>query len=431
MFLSTVLVLLVLLARTQAARRVNGAYLHIPFCRRRCYYCNFPIKVVGDRASTQLAETEAYVDLLLREIAAAAPEWGEQQQQQSPAQLETVYFGGGTPSLLTPGQVTKILRALDVNFGILPQAEVTLEMDPGTFDLPTLESFLRGGVTRVSMGVQSFDAEVLTRCGRAHSAQDVDMAIAHCHAAGLENFSVDLISSLPGVSLESWRDTLHRAVDTGCSHVSVYDLQVEDKTAFGRWYQPGRFPLPSDDESAAMYSTAVQVLGEAGFEHYEVSNYARSGYRSRHNQKYWRCESVAGFGMGAASYVDEVRATRPESLPSYRGWLFGVESGIKEGTTPYSAAVAALPGSERGEALDGIMLALRTADGLDMDQLASMHGRPVADKVLAGVAKFAGQGLVELRRGRPPDCGVRWLRLTDPKGFLVSNDIISTIFAQF
>ena len=396
--------------------------MHIPFCRRRCFYCNFPIKVIGDRESTLRSETESYVNLLTQEIELCASERSNKEET-----LGTVYFGGGTPSLLLPEQVYKVLQCLDSKFGIETGAEVTLEMDPGTFDLSRLREFQAAGVNRVSMGVQSFDQTVLSSCGRAHSAQDVEQAVACMHSAGMENFSIDLISSLPGVSLEAWRSTLHRAAATGCSHVSVYDLQIEDKTAFGRWYSPGQFPLPSDSDSAAMYTVAVETLTSAGFEHYEVSNYARAGRRSRHNQKYWHCEDVAGFGMGAASYVNNIRASRPDNMTAYLSWLALAQNQQQL----YSNAVAALPGSESGEMLDGIMLALRTSDGLDLAELRATHGAQVVEKTLAGVKKFAGLGLVELRRNPPPDCSPLSLRLTDPKGFLVSNDIISTIFAQF
>lgn len=401
----------------RAASRISanpcGAYLHIPFCRRRCFYCDFPIKVIGDRESTQRRETEAYVHLLLREIDSAAKTAAG--PRSSMEALETVYFGGGTPSLLSPEQIHTVLSRLNDAFGVGASAEVTLEMDPGTFDQAKLEGYLRAGVNRVSMGVQSFDQKVLESCGRAHSAADVERAIADMHAASVDNFSLDLISSLPGVTEELWRETLRKAVASGCSHVSVYDLQIEEKTAFGRWFSPGQFPLPTDGQAAAMYAAAVEELSGI-FEHYEVSNYARPGKRSRHNQHYWRCSSVWGFGLGAASFVDNSRATRPSSLATYSDWVTAAEE------RGYAAAVEALPGRERGDVLDGIMLALRTADGLD---LAALHPND-AQRVLHGVQDFIGGGcpLVALSQNGN-------LRLTDPHGFLLSNDVISNVFAQF
>ena len=404
------------LLSNRATSRVSanpcGAYLHIPFCRRRCFYCDFPIKVIGDRESTQRRETEAYVHLLLREIDAAAKTVPGPRSRDA---LETVYFGGGTPSLLSPEQIQTVLSRLNDAFGVDASAEVTLEMDPGTFDQAKLEGYLRAGVNRVSMGVQSFDQKVLESCGRAHSAADVERAISDMHAANVDNFSLDLISSLPGVTAELWRETLRKAVSSGCSHVSVYDLQIEEKTAFGRWFSPGQFPLPTDGQAAAMYAAAVEELSGI-FEHYEVSNYARPGKRSRHNQHYWRCSSVWGFGLGAASFFDNSRATRPSSLATYSDWVTAAED------RGYAAAVEALPGRERGDVLDGIMLALRTADGLDLAALQPDD----AQRVLHGVEDFLGDsGLVALSQD-----GTN-LRLTDPQGFLLSNDVISNVFAQF
>ena len=219
----------------------RGVYLHIPFCMRRCFYCNFPIKVIGDRSSSQKSETESYVEVLKREIDAASSDFSFKDS----TKLETIYFGGGTPSLLSPDLINALINHLETNFGIEKTAEITLEMDPGTFDLEKLIEYKNAGINRISMGVQSFDQEVLSSCGRAHSAVDVEIAITNLHLAGIDNFSIDLISSLPGVTLEMWLKTLEKAVESKCNHISVYDLQIEDKTAFGRWYKPGEFPLPN------------------------------------------------------------------------------------------------------------------------------------------------------------------------------------------
>lgn len=430
----------------------RGAYLHIPFCRRRCFYCDFPIEVIGDRVSTRERETETYVSLLHREIRAATSSLAP---LSPPPMLETVYFGGGTPSLLSPLQVGRTLELLASSQGLAADAEVTLEMDPGTFDLATLRAFQRAGVTRVSMGVQSFNDDTLRASGRAHTAADVETAVGQMHAAGLENFSVDLISSLPAVDAAAWEATLHAAVATGCAHVSVYDLQVEDHTAFGRWYKPGVFPLPSDAESARMYESAVRVLGAAGFEHYEISNYAQAGRRSRHNQQYWRCSPVWGFGLGAASFVDRLRVTRPSRMAAYASWVGRAE---REGYSRAVEALAADAGSSdedqaadgesavlapqqeqqqrqgaeeaREAMLDEIMLSLRTSDGLCLPGLADRHGAVGADggaRVLRAVESFVEQGLVRVSGQE----GQQTVRLTDPRGFLLSNDVISSIFAEF
>lgn len=217
--------------------------------------------------------------------------------------------------------ISEILDEISKQIGIEDGAEVTLEMDPGTFDMARLANLKSRGINRVSIGVQSFDDEMLKACGRAHNSLDVYNAMESFAKVGLENYSIDLISSLPGMTMEKWSETLRQACTFKPPHISVYDLQIEDKTAFGRWFKPGLpesfhlnyfsskrnfkgvFPLPTEETSAAMYRSTVDILSRHGYEHYEVSNYAQPGRRSRHNQKYWKREPYWAFGMGAASYV--------------------------------------------------------------------------------------------------------------------------------
>lgn len=432
----------------------SGCYIHIPFCRQRCYYCSFPIKIIGERASTREAATEAYIETLLREMHTAFNDVQNgpylKNKNSNKKSLDTIYFGGGTPSLLTPSQVQRILSVVDNNVGIDDNTEVTLEMDPGTFNRDTAYEFKSVGINRVSLGVQSFDDTALKNCGRAHRSRDVYRALEDLASVDIDNVSIDLISSLPYVTEELWRDTLLKTRASGCTHVSVYDLQVEEKTAFGRWYSPGTFPLPSTEVSSSMYTQAVEILTSQGqgvasegasrpFEHYEVSNYARKGYRSRHNQKYWRCDATWGFGMGAASYIRGERLSRPSSLGDYAKW---VES-LKQQETYHAALREVMENdgeneeyrgefSSRGKAgeddpLEIVMLALRTADGLDLNALERRYGADVAFLVSSSLDPFVEKGLVE----RIAANGVKFVRLRDPQGFLVSNDIIATIFAAF
>lgn len=332
-------------------------------------------------------------------------------------------------------------------------------MDPGTFDIEKLRRLRNAGVTRLSLGVQSFDAAVLKKCGRAHTVEDVDRALGLVLGSEFkDNFSIDLISSLPGLSLDLWQETLEKAAASGCSHVSVYDLQVEDKTAFGRWYSPGVFPLPTDQQSALMYCKASEVLKASGYEHYEVSNYAKAGKRSQHNQRYWGCKPTWGFGMGAASFIKNNRFTRPDRMKEYTEWLHTLEhlgytkstllvddEDLENGSNSsangaavvdddseliLSAGIEPLPGS--ADILEFVMLALRTSDGLDLDSLGSEYGTLSVDKVLTAVKPFVDKGLVRLRNENKTasPAVTSSICLTDPQGFLLSNDIISSVFVE-
>lgn len=318
----------------------------------------------------------------------------------------------------------------------------------------------RAGITRLSLGVQSFDKDVLQKCGRAHTVEDVDRALKLVLSSEFkDNFSIDLISSLPGLSVDLWQETLQKAARSGCSHISVYDLQVEDKTAFGRWYSPGVFPLPTDEQSALMYCRASEILKSFGYEHYEVSNYAKPGKRSQHNQRYWGCKPTWGFGMGAASFIKNNRFTRPDRLVDYTEWLqqlelngytnstavirdddlsHGSNSGTKidqiddgeDSALVLSAGIVSLPGS--ADILEVVMLALRTSDGLDLESLGSKYGAVSVEKVLTAVRPFVDKGLISLKSKSSTDSSTSTSNvcLTDPQGFLLSNDIISSVFVE-
>jgi putative oxygen-independent coproporphyrinogen III oxidase len=276
----------------------RSAYVHLPFCRRRCFYCDFPIQVVGERPGAADDAAEAYCKLLRREIAATPAG--------SPEPLRTLYFGGGTPSLTPPALLAQVIEAIRQRYGLTKDCEVTLEVDPGTFDAARLAAFLDAGVTRVSLGVQSFDAALLERAGRVHDAaaaqHAIDLLLSTHAATGspLRSISIDLIGGLPQQTRPTWQASLATAAASGVHHVSVYDLQIEARTAFGKWYEPGVHPLPAEEVAADMYRDASRVLGAAGFEHYEVSNFARPGSRSAHNQAYWRNEPFFAFGALAA-----------------------------------------------------------------------------------------------------------------------------------
>jgi coproporphyrinogen III oxidase-like Fe-S oxidoreductase len=347
------------------------------------------------------------------------------------------------------------LKTLQSTLGFASNAEITLEMDPGTFDDDKLVKLRDAGVTRLSLGVQSFDSEILRKCGRAHTVDDIANSLRLVMASDFkDNFSIDLISSLPGLSDETWQNTLDSAASCGCSHISVYDLQIEDKTAFGRWYTPGIFPLPTDEQSASMYCSAAASLIAKGFEHYEVSNYAKAGKRSQHNQRYWKCLPTWGFGMGAASFIENNRFTRPDRMAEYSNWVtqlelegFGLttaltdnlivdnESNNTEGDSEtddllLSDGIYSPPGAP--DILEVVMLALRTSDGLDLAALRSVYGSLSVEKIYGAVKPFVERGLVVITNEKVEGTDFResTISLTDPEGFLLSNDIISSVFVE-
>ncbi|KAF8067246.1 hemW [Scenedesmus sp. PABB004] len=462
----------------RAAASLTGptsAYVHLPFCKRKCFYCDFPVEAVGlEGAEKPRAQPEAaarrpgacarrlgtrdrmaaYVDLVVREIRATAPLGG--------APLETVSFGGGTPSLVPPALLEELLGALRAQFGIAPGAEVSLEADPGTFDAAQLAAYRALGVTRLSIGVQSFQQDLLAACGRSHSLADVRAAVEAVRGAGLPSWSLDLISGLPGLDLAGWRHSLEQAIAAGPDHVSVYDLQVEEGTPFDRWYGSGGRgrgrgrgggggALPEEPEAAAMFELASSLLTAAGYEHYEISNYARPGHRSRHNQVYWACRPYHAFGLGAASYTGGRRLSRPRGMAAYAAW---VEAFAARGGGCPAAHLPAESVEER--LLDHVMLSLRLSDGLDLCALQREHGAAVVRALLPAAERAMAAGLMRLAPPAPgaplppaaaaaaaagPGAACAWLRgalsvgeacgvrLSDPAGFMLSNAVISDLFA--
>lgn len=390
----------------------TAAYVHIPFCRRRCFYCDFPISVVGDRPpiNSSFGSIAEYVEILCREIIVAASD------RKNPP-LTTVFLGGGTPSLLTVEQLAQILNTLDRHLSIATHAEISMEIDPGTFDLAHLQGYRAAGVNRVSLGAQSFYLDILQACGRTHTPAEIDAAIEMIHQVNLPNFSLDLISGLPHLTLERWQESLEKAIALSPTHLSIYDLTIEPNTSFDRWYKPGAAPLPTDEMTAQMYRLAQQTLTAAGYEHYEISNYGRSGYQCRHNRVYWENRSYYGFGMAAASYVNGQRFVRPRKRQEYFEWVEALE---KNG-----GAIECTVVSREEMLLDTLMLGLRLADGLSVDRMRSRFGSVLLAKVLEALQPYLKTGWVEITH--TPE---QRIKLTDPQGFLFSNVVLSTLFEK-
>lgn len=401
----------------------SAAYIHIPFCRRRCYYCDFPVSVVGDRKTGNNSGTiQQYVEMLCQEIA-VTPMLGRP--------LETIFFGGGTPSLLSVEQLKRLLELLQRRFGIAPNAEISMEMDPGTFDWQQLKGYRDAGVNRISMGVQAFQDELLQVCGRSHTVADIWASVELIRQVGVADFSLDLISGLPHQTLQQWQDSLETAVAIAPAHISTYDLIIEPVTAFGRQYQPGAQPLPTDDTAAAMYRLAKLVLTRGGYEHYEISNYAQPGHQCRHNRVYWENRPYYAFGMGAASYIQGCRFTRPRTRREYYEWVQQLIAAGGVWDSPQTPTDEVL--------LETLMLGLRLAEGLSLLTLAEKFGEQKLAQILTCLQPYYRQGWVEIvaengdtismgDANKLPRAGR--LRLSDPEGFLFSNTVLAALFSE-
>ena len=388
---------------------VQAAYIHLPFCRRRCFYCDFPVVVVGNHANLRdLAGVQHYVEALCQEIQ-ITPSQGQS--------LKTLFFGGGTPSLLPIAALETILHQLDQKFGIDSNAEISLEIDPGTFTREQLSDYQRLGVNRLSLGVQAFQDELLQSCGRSHCLADIYLAVNWLQAMGWQNWSLDLISGLPHQTLAQWQYSLETAIALAPHHISCYDLVLEPVTAFGKRFQPGETPLPTDENAAQMYRQASILLQKAGYEHYEISNYAQKDLQCRHNRVYWENQSYYGFGMGAASYTNGIRFTRPRTRQSYYHWLQKYQ---QQGGQLFDS-----PLDLTEQLLETLMLGLRLAEGIPLERLKKF-GKDPLEKVLKTLAPYHANGWVR----QPTECSPL-IALTDPEGLLFSNTVLTALFEAF
>ncbi|MGK7939190.1 MAG: radical SAM family heme chaperone HemW [Crocosphaera sp.] len=397
----------------------DSVYIHIPFCRRRCYYCDFPISVLGDKVDTNKSgSVSQYVDFLCQEIE-LTPSYG--------IPLKTVFFGGGTPSLLPVQYLETILNSLDKQFGICANAEISLEVDPGTFTLEQLSDYQRLGVNRLSLGVQSFDDSLLEKCGRFHRLQDIEKSINYIEKLDFYNFSLDLISGLPYQSLQQWKSSLEQAIKINPKHISCYDLVLEPVTPFGKQYQPGKNPLPNDHDTAKMYKMAQAFLTQASYEHYEISNYAKPNYQCHHNLVYWDNKPYYGLGMGAASYTNNKRFTRPKTRKNYYNWI---DELVKSGyflNSPELTQIDTL--------LETLMLGLRLKKGINLSKLSQQFGEETVERIYQILLPYFSENLVvfkdqyaRLITNKPQLENIDTIHLSDPNGFLLSNMILASLF---
>jgi oxygen-independent coproporphyrinogen-3 oxidase len=371
-------------------------YLHIPFCHTRCHYCDF------NTYAGILPLREPYVRALLAEIELA----GKMTQiaDNTPRRSRTVFFGGGTPSMLSVPQISRLLDACFKAFVVDEDAEITLEANPGTLSRKQLEGLRTAGINRLSMGAQSFDAELLKTLGRIHSPDEITQAVHHARAAGFTSINLDFMFGLPGQSMQHWRDTLERALELHPDHFSLYSLIIEEGTPFHMWTAEGRITPGDEDLCADMYEYADELLQHAGYINYEISNWALPGHHSRHNLTYWQNLPYIGMGAGAYSSFGNRRFSNERDPLAYIKQLKGgripeVESEVIE----HEQAMA-----------ETAFLALRTAIGLHLPTFEQRFTQSFAQFVGNRLRVVEEAGLLEQENA--------WLRLSQ-HGRLLGNEV--------
>lgn len=369
-----------------------GIYIHIPFCRSKCQYCDF-YSLGGAKNKEAMDKYLQALTQHIRECAKLSPNYV----------VDTVYFGGGTPSFFGAEGLERILTEIVKRFEMDKSPEISLEANPDSVTTQSLTRLRRAGFNRISMGIQSDDDKMLKKLGRPHNYQQAKNAVSSARRAGFENVSVDLMYGLPSQSREAWSQTVKNVLELEPDHISCYGLKVEENTPLYEYYQLAN--LPDDDAQADMYLTACEILENAGLHQYEISNFAKPGFACRHNQKYWLGDEYLGFGPAAASDFAGKRFTIHRSL---EGYMEGVAShGV------ILSECEAIPKKER--AGEYLMLRMRTVQGIEKDEYMKSFLLPFAplEKLLQ---KYEKNGLAaQTENGH-------W-RLT-PKGFLVSNSII-------
>jgi oxygen-independent coproporphyrinogen-3 oxidase len=370
-----------------------GIYVHVPFCASRCSYCDFASEVYDEAAAGR------YLAALGREFAASAPLLGK-------SRVDAVYLGGGTPPVLGATSLARLLATVASRFGVSAEAEVTCEANPESLSPAVLDALTANGVNRLSLGIQTFDADILKVLGRRHDAEGAEDAYWRARRAGFDNVSVDLMYGLPGQSARGWEGDLTRVLGLKPEHVSIYALTLEDGVPLAR--DRAAHAFPGGDEQAAMYYYALDALADAGFTHYEISNFARPGRECRHNLKYWRDEEYVGFGPSAASFRAGGRYRNPADLEEYC-------AAAAAGRWPLGDAEPSDPYRDMRTAA---VLGLRLTEGIDaaaFEKRTGVNPRVYYEKELA---EFAAAGLVTVNGDR--------IRLTRD-GLFLSDEVFASL----
>ncbi len=372
-------------------------YIHVPFCRHKCNYCSF----------VSYEHREADIPAYLRALAA------ELRLHANGKQLRSIYFGGGTPSLLSPVQIGDILINIQRLYPVKETAEITIEANPGTVSLEYLSAIRGVGINRLSLGIQSFNDAELVLMGRIHTGGEAWEAVRLARQAGLDNLNLDLIYGLPGQSLPDWQYTLDAAAAVGAEHLSIYGLSLEPETPLWRAIQEEQLPAIDPDLSADQYELTEEVLATHGYEHYEISNWARPGYECRHNLTYWQNQPYLGMGVAAHSFIKGHRLANTGNLDKYIAAFPNNQAEARAMDEEISPQL---------ELAETAIMGLRLCDGLSLDgihirfgvDLLEYYQQPVAEMVKAGLLERIGRQLRLTQRGRLLSNEVFW-RLLPPE----------------
>ena len=381
-------------------------YIHIPFCKRKCQYCDF---LSAEANARQIAE---YMKALREEILMWAP-------AAAGHKVTSVFIGGGTPSILPTGEVEALMDMIHKNYHLTEEAEVTIEANPGTVSLESLKAYHAKGINRISLGLQSTDNELLKKLGRIHSYEDFLNAFQAARMAGFRNINVDLISGIPGQSLSEWEKTLKRVAMLRPEHISAYGLIIEPGTPFHNKYaadeerrEAGYEPmfLPTEEDEREMYQLTQSFLASKGYYRYEISNYAKKGKECAHNLGYWQRKEYLGFGLGAASLFKETRWSNTRELKEYINQIVRKQFPLEEESLEEL--------SDNAQMEEYMFLGLRMMQGIRRDEFEKCFGHTIEGIYGDLLNRLSKEGLLELEEGR--------IRLTD-KGIDISN----YVFSQF
>jgi oxygen-independent coproporphyrinogen III oxidase len=370
-----------------------GLYIHVPFCRQACHYCDFHF-------STSRENFDSMIHALCNEL-----EIQKNYLEKEP--LETIYFGGGTPSLLSKHQLQILLDTIHRNFST-SEVEITLEANPDDLNQENLILLKQAGVNRLSIGIQSFDDNVLKFLNRAHSSREALTCLDQARKVGFDNISIDLMYAIPGQDDDLWKKNMEKVIEFSPEHISAYSLTIEEKTVFGNWQKKGKFLSESEDIAASQMETLMKQIGDAGYEQYEISNFCKLGFYSRHNSSYWQQKKYLGIGPSAHSYNGESRQFNVANNPLY------IQS-INQGKVPFQLEIL----SRENKINEYLFTRLRTKWGCDLNYLQSRHDYDLLQENHQKIATLLSQGFIQINNN---------ILLLTQKAKLVADRIASDLF---